>query len=117
MQEIDSWNRGFSIAIVVTFLVGHHSYTYDMSIVLLPLLITLDQMFQPDSISDRKLQVAVALMFFTPLPLLLMLRYSHQNLFALVVLALAAALAASSAKAKPAAWASTSKLQSSAQLR
>jgi hypothetical protein len=116
-DDIRTWNRGFSIAMVATFLAGYHSYSYEMSIMLLPLLITLDQMLEPGARRDRTLQVTLGLMFFTPLQLVLMLHYSHQNLFALAVLGLLAALALSSVKTAPQAWANTSTTPSTALLR
>lgn len=88
------WNRGFSIALIVTFLTGYHGYNQDLSILLVPLLLTAD--FILGAAKDRATtttKLFLGLMFFSPLYLVLTLRYEHQNLFSLVPLGLAACLA------------------------
>jgi len=90
-----AWNIGFSIALVATFLVGYHSYNQDMSILLLPVLITFDRTLGLPR-GGTGIKLVLGLLFFSPLYLVLTLMYSHQNLFALVLLSFAAALAASS---------------------
>jgi hypothetical protein len=92
---VQPWNTGFSVALVTTFLVGYHSYTHDMSIILLPILLTLDRLLQPSPKSDACLQMSVGLLFFSPLYLVLTVQYSHQNLFALILLAFIVCLRAS----------------------
>ena len=88
------WNRGFSIALIVTFLTGYHGYNQDLSILLLPLLLTAD--FVLGAAKDRAsttTKLFLGLMFFIPLYLVLTLKYGHQNLFSLVPLGLAGCLA------------------------
>ncbi len=87
-REQRSWNVGFSIALISTFLVGYHGYNQDMSILLLPTLVTLEGLLQTSQESGMGIRIAVGLMFFSPLFLVLTLSYSHQNLFALVLLGL-----------------------------
>ncbi len=96
---IAAWNMGFSLALIATFLVGYHSYTYDMSFVLLAILLVIDFLLGLEADGPKYLWVALSLLFFSPLQLVLMLRFSHQNLFALVVLAFAACVASACAAA------------------
>jgi hypothetical protein len=96
LTHADEWNCGFSIAVVVTFLVGYHGYNQDLSIVFLPILMTFDFLIQNHgSTMGHALRVLLALMFLSPLYLLLTLRCQQQNLFALVLLAFVFCLAAS----------------------
>ncbi len=121
LREVDAWNKGFSIAMVATFLVGYHSYNHDMSILLLPVLVTVDGILGEQSqrlgAGTKRLEVVLALMFFTPLYLIMTLHYSHENLFALVLLGLVCCLAMSPATARPLALASTATVPSSGRLR
>jgi hypothetical protein len=95
-EHRQSWRSGFSLAIVVTFLVGYHGYTQDMSILLLPLLLLFDQLLS-GRVAERgwghDLEICLLLMFFSPIYMVLALHYQHLNLFALVLLALARSLA------------------------
>lgn len=98
--HVDGWNTGFSIALVVTFLVGYHGYNQDMSMLLLPILITMDRMLQPGwAHRAMGLKLVLGLMFLSPLYLPLTLHYFHQNLFALVLLMFVASLVAYSSTA------------------
>ena len=106
LENIHAWNIGFSIAAVASFLTGYHSYNQDMSILLLPVLLTLDRVLQGDfHDQNRRLRVVLGLMFLSPLYLVLTLRYEHQNLFCLVLLGFVACLAKSSATVPPSATA------------
>jgi Glycosyltransferase family 87 len=90
-----AWNGGFSIAVVATFLASYHVYNQDMSIVLLPVLLLLDQLLTRwvGGWRSRALAFCLCLLFFSPLYLILTLRYQHQNLFSLLLLGFAAAIA------------------------
>jgi hypothetical protein len=102
----DSWNSGFSMAVIATFLAGYHGYNQDMSILLLPLLLGLDSVVRRDSSgSNRGLRIVLGLMMLSPLYQVLTFRYQHQNLFALVLLAWLACLAARSSTTPRPAWA------------
>lgn len=103
----NSWDSGFSLCLVVTYLVGYHGYNHDMSFLLLPLLLTGDKMLATCREASAGFKLALGLMFFTPLYLLLTLQWSHQNLFSIVLLCFAGYLAASAAKAPPPASANT----------
>lgn len=115
VPDFPSWNTGFCVAMVATFLVGYHGYNQDMSTLLLPALITLDRVLRQE-LPGFGVKTALGLMFFTPLYLVLTLHFGHQNLFALVLLMFAGFLAASSASARSPTWADKSKVPSSVQL-
>lgn len=115
--DAHAWNAGFSIALLATFLVGYHSYNHDMAILLLPCLLTLNDLLERNSPEDGiGLKLALLGMFLTPLYLILSLRYFHANLFALVLLGFAGSLA-SFAKARPLASADRATALSTSQLR
>lgn len=97
VHDIATWNLGLSLALIATFLVGYHSYTYDMSFVLLAVLLVIDFLLGLETREAKYLWLFLSLLFFSPLQLVLMLRYSHQNLFALVVLGFAVSVAAACA--------------------
>lgn len=104
VHDVTAWNMGFSLALIATFLVGYHSYTYDMSFLLLPILLIIDFLLGSESANTKYLWVTLSLLFFSPLQLVLMLRYAHQNLFALVVLGFAACVATVCATIRPPGW-------------
>jgi len=114
---LEDWNTGFSIAVLVTFLVGYHSYNQDMSILLLPGLITLDRLLASPAGHRKWVAVFLGLMFFSPLTIVLTLRVSHQNVFALVLMGLVASLALFSAAGHQGASVSTDIEPAGAQLR
>jgi hypothetical protein len=116
---VEDWNTGFSIAVMVTFLVGYHGYNQDMSILLLPGLITLDRLLASASSPGQSKWVTLflGLMFFSPLTLVLTLRISHQNVLALVLMGLVASLALFSAAAPRGAAISTDIKHAGTQLR
>jgi hypothetical protein len=97
LRDSHGWNAGFSIALVVTFLVGYHGYNQDLSIVLLPALLALDSLAgnatRRDSIA---LKITTGILFFSPVYFALTFHYEHQNLFSLVLLAFVGCLAARS---------------------
>jgi hypothetical protein len=94
-EHRESWRSGFSLVLVVTFLVSYHGYTQDMSILLLPLLLLFDQLLSGRVVERRwrhALEICLVLMFFSPVYMVLALHYQHLNLFALVLVALARSL-------------------------
>lgn len=106
LENIPAWNTGFSIAVLTSFLVGYHSYNQDMSILLLPVLLTLDRVLQGNfHEQNTRLRVVLGLMFLSPLYLVLTLRYAHQNLFSLVLLGFVVCLAKSLVTVPPSATA------------
>jgi hypothetical protein len=100
--NLTTWNNGFSIALIATFLVSYHGYNQDMSILFLPSMLLFDRLLQarPRGWQNFALRLGLGLMFFSPLYLILTFHYSHQNLFALVLLGLAGTLAAWSSSLK-----------------
>lgn len=112
----EEWNRGFSIAVISSFLVGYHGYNQDMSIVLLPLLLTLNAALANPRQSNIPLRITLGVMFLSPLYFLLTFHYEHQNLFALVLLFLVGLLAIPSVAAGQPASASKSTAPSIAPL-
>ena len=102
MSNTRRWDAGFSLALVATFLVGFHSYSQDMSILLLPWALTIDRLLDGAAKSAGALKIAVSLMFFSPLYVLLAFPLAHLNLFALVLLWFAGCLAGSEKIERPA---------------
>jgi len=95
LSDLTSWNNGFSIALVVTFLVSYHAYTPDMSFLFLPCLLVMEYMMEG---CVRRwygvvLWLCLGALFFSPLYLVLTLHYSQQHMFALVLLAFVLGLA------------------------
>lgn len=109
LLDTRSWNYGFSICLVITYLVGYHSYYHDMSFLLLPILFALDRTLAEWQETSVTFKLVLGLMFLSPLYLRFAIRSSHQNLFAIVLLAFVAYLAASVAKGEPQALASKSR--------
>ncbi len=95
------WDCGFSVCMVVTYLVGYHGYNQDMSFLLLPLLLALDRVLSGQWETAAGLKSVLGLMFLSPLYLLLTLQLSHQNLFSIVLLCFAGYLGASAARGEP----------------
>jgi hypothetical protein len=114
LGDLNSWNTGFSIAMVATFLVGYHGYNQDLSILLVPIFIMFDRMLQGRPAVSIPLKVTSGLMFLSPLYVLLTIRYGHQNLFALVLIGFLVGLAESSVTAIQSASVDTSPAPSSA---
>lgn len=96
-----NWDAGFSVCLIVTYLVGYHGYNQDMSFLLLPILLALDRTLASWQTTTVGLKIVLGLLFVTPLYLLLTLQWSHENLFSIVLLSFAGYLAASAAKAEP----------------
>ncbi|HVN20332.1 MAG TPA: glycosyltransferase family 87 protein [Dongiaceae bacterium] len=96
LSDEQRWDTGFSICVLVAYLVGYHSYNQDMSFLLLPLLLTVDRTLAFWKETSTSLKILLGLTFLSPLYLLLTLQLSHDNLFSIVFLALAGCLAAGS---------------------
>jgi len=93
LVDAQNWDGGFSVCLIVTYLVGYHGYNQDMSFLLLPLLLAMDRMLAAWEKTGAGMKCLLGLMFFSPLYLLLTLQLSHQNLFSIVLLCLAGYLA------------------------
>jgi len=105
MQDLRSWNFGFSLCLVVSYLVGYHGYNQDMSLLLLPLLLALDWALSDWTAVRGGFKVVLVLLLLSPLYLVLTLKMSHQNLFSIVLLCFAGYLAAYAATTARPAWA------------
>ena len=92
-----SWDAGFSLCLVVTYLVGYHGYNQDMSFLLLPLLLALDRTLADWLVTGPGIKLLLGLLLLSPLYMFLTFQVSHQNLFAIVLLLFAGCLAASAA--------------------
>lgn len=87
------FDLSFSLCIIVTVLVGYHTLAYDLSLLLLPITLTLNYLFdkaasraQSDKRTRLLLLAPIFLLFFSPLHAYLAMRNGHYNLFALVLL-------------------------------
>ena len=93
------FDLGFALCVIVTVLTSYHTLTYDLSLLLLPLALTVQHVFMNKSTNEnmnpngdvpRRTKLAVLillfLLFFSPLHAFLVMRDGHYNLFALVLL-------------------------------
>ena len=82
------FDLSFSLCMVVTLLVSYHTLPYDLSLLLIPITLTIHYLFTSKHI-DRRARVLLlippALLFFSPLHMFLAMHTSHYNLFALVL--------------------------------
>ena len=83
------FDLSFSLCVVVTLLVSYHTLPYDLSLLLLPITLTIHYLIgnqQIDSRTRLMLILPPVLLFFSPLHMFLEMRTSHYNLFAIVLL-------------------------------
>jgi len=97
------FDLGFSLCVVVTVLVGYHTLAYDLSLLLLPITLTLYHLFgkrEPagdtgsgkyERVNDAGgaglyLLIPILLLFLSPLHVFLAMRNEHYNVFAVVLL-------------------------------
>src|SRR5215469_42302 len=109
LLDMRSWNCGFALCLIVSYLVGYHGYSHDMSFLFLPTLLALDRTLAEWQQTSAAFKLVLGLMFVSPLYLRFGLRPPHENLFAIVLLAFVAYLATAAAKAEPQALVSKSK--------
>ncbi len=79
----------FALAVVTTVIVSYHSLAYDLSILLLPIVLLVHELRKeslPREWSGIVIMVAVAVLFFSPLQLLLLLRSNRLALVGWAVL-------------------------------
>jgi Glycosyltransferase family 87 len=80
----------FSISILVSVLVSFHAYIQDLSILLLPLALALEEMYEGSPLAPRArllLYACIAALFCSPLYLILILRFSQLQYLTLILLA------------------------------
>ena len=83
------FNLQFSLAMVAAVLASYHAFPYDLSLLVIPLLLVVSHAIETASLHRYRnlaLVLPAALLFLTPLYMLLWLRLDHFNLFALVLL-------------------------------
>jgi hypothetical protein len=79
----------FSVAMVTAVLVSYHAFPYDLSLLVIPVLLVVNYAIETSSLHryrNRALILPVGLLFLTPVYLLLWIRLDHFNLFATVLL-------------------------------
>jgi hypothetical protein len=73
---------------IVTVLVSYHAMGYDLSMLMLPVFLTGDQLLNQDrigSLPDVAVACGIAVLFFSPLQLLLLMRYNRLALLGWVI--------------------------------
>ena len=83
------FDLGFALCVIVTVLVSYHTLAYDLSLLLLPLALTIQHFCSDGGVQPRarlSLFILLFLLFFSPLHAFLVMRDGHYNLFALVLL-------------------------------
>lgn len=83
------FDLSFSLCVVVTLLVSYHTLPYDLSILLLPIALTMVYLLRSGHMNLRDRLILIippALLFFSPLHIFLEMRTSRYNLLALVLL-------------------------------
>jgi hypothetical protein len=83
------FDLGFALCVIVTVLVSYHTLAYDLSLLLLPLALTVQHFFNnaaPQQHARLGVIILLFLLFFSPLHAFLVMRDGHYNLFALVLL-------------------------------
>jgi hypothetical protein len=80
----------FSAAGVSTLLISYHAFAYDLTLLIVPMLLIINRQSDTGGRSGRSfvLQFSIALLFLTPLYMLVWFRGDHLNVFALVLLGL-----------------------------
>ena len=79
----------FSVAMVAAVLVSYHAFPYDLSLLVIPLLLIVNYVIETASLHryrSQALMLPEGLLFLTPVYLLLWIRLDHFNLFATVLL-------------------------------
>jgi hypothetical protein len=92
----ENFDLAFSVTLLATVLVGYHSFLYDLSVLLIPVAVTLGLLVRgtpPVGFAKIASLVAIFALFCTPLYLLLWFRLGHPNLMALVLILWLVALA------------------------
>ena len=95
-DHADSSHLKFSLAMIVTVLVSYHAMGYDLSMLMLPVFLTSDQLLNKDRIGglpDVAVACGIAALFFSPLQLLLLMRYNRLALLGWLILVWMSAIA------------------------
>lgn len=80
----------FSAAVVSTVLVSYHAFAYDLTLLIVPVLLVINYRSEAGVGWWRSMvsQLSIALLFLTPLYMLVWFRGDHLNVYALVLLGL-----------------------------
>lgn len=88
-ESVRSLDLGFSLAVIATVLVSYHLYSYDASLLLLPIILITGALLGSEDVPHgtrvRAAGIIVGL-FFTPLWVVLLFRFGYVNLMALLFL-------------------------------
>ncbi|MFZ0299687.1 MAG: glycosyltransferase family 87 protein [Candidatus Sulfotelmatobacter sp.] len=79
----------FSVAMVAAVLASYHAFPYDLSLLVIPVLLVVNYAIETASLRRYRnwaLTLPVGLLFLTPVYMLLWIRFDHFNLFATVLL-------------------------------
>lgn len=79
----------FSLAMVAAVLASYHAFPYDLSLLVIPVLLVVNYAIETASLQRYRnwaLMLPVGLLFLTPVYMLLWIRLDHFNLFATVLL-------------------------------
>ena len=98
------FDLGFSLCLVVTILVSYHAFAYDLSLLLLPVLLVANYLRGPSQVSARDkfaLLSPACILFFSPLLMVIWWQYGHLNLLAPVLLLWAWGMARAVSRAGP----------------
>jgi hypothetical protein len=101
-----SFNLGFSLCVIVAVVVSYHTFAYDLSLLLLPVVLVADHLYKGGSLrgwTRAALLGPILLLFLPPLHLFLAFYEQRYGLMALVLLFWLGAVAweISSQKAMP----------------
>ncbi len=85
----ESFDLNFSLAIVATVLVSYHVVSYDLSVLLIPIVLLVNHLLDEGDLHRRSallIAAGIGLLFLSPLQLLLSLQYKEFALMGLVLL-------------------------------
>lgn len=89
-QRAAQLGMGFSAALIATVLVSYHAFAYDLSLLIIPVFLVLNDWQQRPLPAGRFRKIAilapVGILFLTPIYMLLWLRAGQLNLLSLVLL-------------------------------
>jgi len=87
MSEAVIFDLGFSLCVIITIVVGYHAFAYDLSLLLVPVLLVMNFCSERDTgMSQWALVGPILILFLTPLQMFLGLHSARYSLVALVLL-------------------------------
>ena len=88
-KSATSFNLGFSLCLMVTVVVSYHTFAYDLSLLMLPIVLIADHLHEESSVRGRtraEVLGPILLLFLPPLHLFLAFYAQRYSLMALVLL-------------------------------